>query len=78
MKLAHGLECFGFDATGRTCIDVGCSTGGFTDVLLHAGATKVYAVDVGHGQLDWKLRNDDRVVVTAIDQLRSGLRVIPR
>lgn len=63
VKLAHGLEHFGFDAQDRVCIDVGCSTGGFTDVLLHAGATKVYAVDVGHGQLDWKLRSDDRVVV---------------
>jgi len=63
VKLAHGLEHFGFDATDKICIDVGCSTGGFTDVLLNAGATKVYAVDVGHGQLDWKLRSDDRVEV---------------
>lgn len=63
VKLAHGLEHFGFDVSGKTCVDVGASTGGFTDVLLNNGAAKVYAVDVGHGQLDWKLRNDDRVVV---------------
>ena len=62
-KLAHGLESFGFDAREQTCVDIGCSTGGFTDVLLHAGARRVYAVDVGHGQLDWRLRNDERVVV---------------
>ncbi len=63
IKLDHGLQHFGFDASGLTCIDVGCSTGGFTDVLLQAGAARVYAVDVGHGQLDWKLRSDDRVMV---------------
>jgi 23S rRNA (cytidine1920-2'-O)/16S rRNA (cytidine1409-2'-O)-methyltransferase len=63
IKLAHGLQHFGFSAEGRICIDVGASTGGFTDVLLHDRAAKVYAVDVGEGQLDWKLRNDPRVVV---------------
>ncbi len=63
VKLAHGLGHFGLSATGLVCLDVGASTGGFTDVLLHEGATKVYAVDVGHGQLAWKLRNDPRVVV---------------
>jgi 23S rRNA (cytidine1920-2'-O)/16S rRNA (cytidine1409-2'-O)-methyltransferase len=63
LKLEHGLKTFGFDVSGRTCIDVGASTGGFTDVLLAHGAAKVYAVDVGHGQLAWKLRTDDRVVV---------------
>lgn len=62
-KLAHGLEHFGLSAEGLVCIDVGASTGGFTDVLLQAGAAKVYAVDVGHGQLDWRLRQDARVVV---------------
>lgn len=63
VKLAHGLAHFGFSAAGRMALDVGASTGGFTDVLLHHGAARVYAVDVGHGQLAWKLRNDPRVVV---------------
>jgi 23S rRNA (cytidine1920-2'-O)/16S rRNA (cytidine1409-2'-O)-methyltransferase len=63
LKLAHALEAFGLDPTGLTCLDVGASTGGFTDVLLQHGAARVYAVDVGHGQLAWKLRNDPRVVV---------------
>jgi 23S rRNA (cytidine1920-2'-O)/16S rRNA (cytidine1409-2'-O)-methyltransferase len=63
LKLVGGLDTFGFDPTGRTAIDVGASTGGFTDVLLTRGATHVFAVDVGHGQLHWKLRNDPRVTV---------------
>jgi 23S rRNA (cytidine1920-2'-O)/16S rRNA (cytidine1409-2'-O)-methyltransferase len=63
LKLAHGLAHFGFSPAGRVCLDVGASTGGFTDVLLANGAAKVHAVDVGHGQLAWKLRSDDRVVV---------------
>ena len=63
LKLAHALEQFALDPAGKTAIDVGASTGGFTDVLLAKGAAKVYAVDVGHGQLAWKLRNDPRVVV---------------
>jgi 23S rRNA (cytidine1920-2'-O)/16S rRNA (cytidine1409-2'-O)-methyltransferase len=63
VKLAHGLDVFGFTPTGLVALDLGASTGGFTDVLLTRGATKVYAVDVGHGQLAWKLRSDPRVVV---------------
>jgi 23S rRNA (cytidine1920-2'-O)/16S rRNA (cytidine1409-2'-O)-methyltransferase len=63
MKLAHALEFFALSPEGRVAVDVGASTGGFTDVLLHHGAARVYAVDVGHGQLAWKLRSDPRVVV---------------
>jgi 23S rRNA (cytidine1920-2'-O)/16S rRNA (cytidine1409-2'-O)-methyltransferase len=63
MKLDHALRHFGLSPAGRTCLDVGASTGGFTDVLLAGGAAKVHAVDVGHGQLAWKLRGDPRVVV---------------
>lgn len=63
LKLVQGLDEFNIDVDGFCGIDVGSSTGGFTDVLLTRGATKVYSVDVGHGQLAWKLRSDDRVVV---------------
>ncbi|WP_424812659.1 TlyA family RNA methyltransferase [Roseococcus sp. YIM B11640] len=63
VKLAHGIAHFGLSPEGRVCMDLGASTGGFTDVLLHHGAKHVYAVDVGHGQLAWKLRNDERVTV---------------
>jgi 23S rRNA (cytidine1920-2'-O)/16S rRNA (cytidine1409-2'-O)-methyltransferase len=62
-KLDHALTTFGIDVSGLTCADLGCSTGGFTDCLLQRGAAKVYAVDTGYGVLDWKLRNDPRVVV---------------
>jgi 23S rRNA (cytidine1920-2'-O)/16S rRNA (cytidine1409-2'-O)-methyltransferase len=62
MKLAHALERFAIDVAGRVCVDIGASTGGFTDVLLQNGATRVYAIDVGYGQLDASLRNDPRVV----------------
>ena len=63
VKLDHGLNNFGFDVTGAVGLDVGSSTGGFTDVLLTRGAAKVYAVDVGTNQLAWKLRQDPRVIV---------------
>jgi 23S rRNA (cytidine1920-2'-O)/16S rRNA (cytidine1409-2'-O)-methyltransferase len=63
LKLAHALAHFGLNPEGRVCLDLGASTGGFTDVLLQHDAARVYAVDVGHGQLAWKLRQDPRVVV---------------
>ncbi len=63
LKLEKALIEFDVSVAGRICLDLGASTGGFTDCLLHFGAAKVYAVDVGYGQLDWSLRNDPRVVV---------------
>ncbi|HMJ07166.1 MAG TPA: TlyA family RNA methyltransferase, partial [Chthoniobacterales bacterium] len=63
IKLESALEYFGIDAAGKVGLDIGASTGGFTDCLLQRGAIKVYAIDVGHGQLAWKIRNDPRVVV---------------
>ena len=63
MKLARGLEHFGIDVQGMRGLDIGASTGGFTDVLLAGGAAHVVAVDVGHGQFDWKLRNDPKVTL---------------
>lgn len=63
IKLAHALDAFGIDVPGRRALDIGASTGGFTDVLLQRGARDVVALDVGHGQLDWKLRQDPRVIV---------------
>lgn len=62
-KLAAGLAAFGVDPAGLVCADIGCSTGGFTDCLLQHGARRVYSVDVGYGVLDWRLRQDGRVVV---------------
>jgi 23S rRNA (cytidine1920-2'-O)/16S rRNA (cytidine1409-2'-O)-methyltransferase len=62
-KLEHALRTFGFDPAGMSCVDVGASTGGFTDCLLQHGAERVYAVDVGYGVLDYRLRQDERVVV---------------
>lgn len=63
IKLAAALDRFGIDVTGKVCLDIGSSTGGFTDCMLQRGAARVHAVDVGAGQLDWKLRNDPRVIV---------------
>src|SRR5213596_2086750 len=63
LKLEAALDHFQIDVRGKTALDIGASTGGFTDCMLQRGAEKVYAVDVGYGQLDWKLRNDPRVVV---------------
>jgi 23S rRNA (cytidine1920-2'-O)/16S rRNA (cytidine1409-2'-O)-methyltransferase len=63
LKLGGALDSFHVEVAGKTAVDIGASTGGFTDCLLQRGANKVYAVDVGHGQLAWKIRNDPRVVV---------------
>ena len=71
-KLDKALKVFPVDPAGKTCVDCGASTGGFTDVLLQHGAAKVYSVDVGYGQLAWKLRNDDRV----INLERTNLRYV--
>lgn len=82
LKLAHALDTFAIPVTGRLALDIGASTGGFTDVLLQRGAATVVALDVGHGQIDWKLRSDPRVVVLervnartlTADQLPPGTR----
>jgi 23S rRNA (cytidine1920-2'-O)/16S rRNA (cytidine1409-2'-O)-methyltransferase len=71
VKLAAALDAFGIDPAGLVCLDVGASTGGFTDCLLQRGALRVYAIDVGHGQLDAKLRGDPRVVVRERVNARS-------
>jgi 23S rRNA (cytidine1920-2'-O)/16S rRNA (cytidine1409-2'-O)-methyltransferase len=73
-KLEHALKHFAVDVGGLTAVDLGASTGGFTDCLLQSGATKVYAVDVGQGQLAWKLRRDPRVVVMEKTNARSLTR----
>ncbi|MBR5944238.1 MAG: TlyA family RNA methyltransferase, partial [Lachnospiraceae bacterium] len=62
LKLEKALKVFPINLNGKVCMDIGASTGGFTDCMLQNGASKVYSIDVGHGQLDWKLRNDERVV----------------
>ncbi len=73
IKLEHAIRTFKVDVAGRVAMDVGASTGGFTDCLLQSGAKRVYAVDVGYGQLDWKLRQDERVVVLE----RQNIRYLP-
>ncbi|AWV91065.1 TlyA family RNA methyltransferase [Bradymonas sediminis] len=70
LKLAGALKAFGYEMDGKVVIDVGASTGGFTDCVLQAGATKVYAVDVGYGQIAWKLRQDERVDVIERTNIR--------
>lgn len=74
VKLDHALTTFGIDVRGREALDIGASTGGFTDVLLHRGAARVVALDVGHGQLDWTLRGDPRVVVL---ERRNARELVP-
>jgi 23S rRNA (cytidine1920-2'-O)/16S rRNA (cytidine1409-2'-O)-methyltransferase len=76
LKLRHALDVFDLDVTGRVAVDVGASTGGFTDVLLQAGAMRVYAIDVGYGQLAWTLRNDPRVIVMERTNIRN-LELLP-
>ena len=71
LKLAHALDTFGIDVSGRLGLDIGASTGGFTDVLLQRGAARIVALDVGHGQLDWKIRSDPRVVTMERVNARS-------
>jgi 23S rRNA (cytidine1920-2'-O)/16S rRNA (cytidine1409-2'-O)-methyltransferase len=78
LKLVKGLDTFAIDPTGLTALDIGASTGGFTDVLLRRGAKKVYAIDVGYGQLAWSLRQDPRVVVLERQNARSmDLELVP-
>ena len=73
LKLEKAIRAFSLDLSGKTCIDVGASTGGFTDCMLQNGAAKVYAVDVGYGQFDWKLRNDTRVDLREKTNIRYAL-----
>src|SRR5256885_8225374 len=81
LKLDGALDFFGVDVQGKTALDIGASTGGFTDCLLQRGAAKVFAIDVGHGQLAWKLRNDPRVVVRSEEhtsELQSPCNLVCR
>jgi 23S rRNA (cytidine1920-2'-O)/16S rRNA (cytidine1409-2'-O)-methyltransferase len=78
VKLAHALDVFGIAPQGRRALDVGASTGGFTDVLLRRGSASVIALDVGHGQLDWRLRTDPRVVVReGVNARRLTIEAVP-
>ena len=74
LKLEKAIACFGLDLNGKTTMDIGASTGGFTDCMLQNGAAKVYAIDVGYGQLAWKLRTDERVV----NLERTNMRKVTR
>lgn len=78
LKLVQGLDTFAIDPAGMVALDIGASTGGFTDVLLKRGATRVYAIDVGYGQLAWSLRQDPRVVVIERENVRNmDLALVP-
>jgi 23S rRNA (cytidine1920-2'-O)/16S rRNA (cytidine1409-2'-O)-methyltransferase len=78
LKLVKGLDAFAIDPTGKVALDIGASTGGFTDLLLRRGATRVYAIDVGYGQLAWSLRQDPRVVVLERHNARNmDLALVP-
>ena len=78
LKLVKGLDTFGIDPTGAVALDIGASTGGFTDVLLRRGAQRVYAIDVGYGQLAWSIRQDPRVVVLERENVRNlDLALVP-
>lgn len=74
LKLEKAVDVFGVELEGKVCMDVGASTGGFTDCMLQNGAVRVYAVDVGHGQLDWKLRKDERVICMEKTNIRYVTR----
>ncbi len=74
LKLEKAMDVWGLSLEGKVCMDIGASTGGFTDCMLQNGAAKVYSVDVGHGQLDWKLRNDERVVCMEQTNFRYTVR----
>lgn len=74
LKLEKAMQCFDLDLDGKVCMDVGASTGGFTDCMLQNGAAKVFSIDVGRGQLDWKLRNDPRVVCMEKTNIRYVTR----
>ncbi len=78
LKLVKGLDTFGIDPAGMTVLDIGASTGGFTDLLLRRGAARVYAIDVGYGQLAWSIRQDPRVVVLERENVRNmDLALVP-
>ena len=78
LKLVQGLDAFAIDPAGLSCLDIGASTGGFTDLLLRRGAARVYAIDVGYGQLAWALRQDPRVVVLERQNARNmDLALVP-